>query len=158
MHMNKQSGFTLMETIVYIGLFGIIMAMGMLSVHQLLGGSAQVNKKSTVQDEQNFVLRKIIGALGSIDPTETYTPSSGTSATLSFTRYDGMQVAVRLSGTRVEMSENGGTTYEPITTDNVSVSNLMFTYVAPSGAGPAGIAASVTVDGLEASTTRYIRK
>ena len=155
---KQNSGFTLIETIIYIGLFAVIMTMGLPAVFQLLEGSGQTNGKATVQDEENFVLRKIDWALGSIDPSKSYTPSLGTSAMLSLTRYDGTKVAVRQSGTEVQISEDGGVTYLPLTSSNVSVSALSFTYIAPSGSGPAGISATMTMNGFDASTTKYIRK
>jgi len=152
---RNNGGFTLIETVIYIGLFAIIMTMSLLSVHQLLQGFSQVSGKATVQDEESFVLRKIDWALGGI--SNTLPAFAGTPSSITIRRYDGNQVRFRLSGTGVEISENGGS-YVPITTDNVRVSNLSFTYITPTGNGPAGIMATVTINGQTASTTRYIRK
>ncbi len=158
--MNNR-GFTLIETIIYIGLFALIIGGSFLAVYQILQGSAQVAVKSTVQDEESFALRKIEWALGSVQTISS--PVSGTSGTLSLTRYDGTQVVVRLNGTKIELSENGGTSYLPITSDNVPVNALSFAYV-QSGVGPAGITASMTIKDVNdpqtfnASTTKYIRK
>ncbi|KKW23866.1 MAG: hypothetical protein UY70_C0021G0010 [Candidatus Kaiserbacteria bacterium GW2011_GWB1_52_6] len=154
----KNRGFTLIETIVYVALFGVLMAGILPAVYSVLQGGAQINRRATVQDEENFVFRKIGWALSSIDPAQTYSPASGSSAALSLTRYDGIHVAMRLSGTTVQLSEDGGVTYYPITTPNVQVSDLTFTYLSPSGNGPAGMRASMTINGESASTTRYIRK
>ncbi|MBI3631231.1 MAG: prepilin-type N-terminal cleavage/methylation domain-containing protein [Candidatus Sungbacteria bacterium] len=156
--MHHARGFTLIETIVYIALFALMLTTVVLAVFQVLQGSAQVNGRATIQDEENFVLRKIDWALGSIDPTKAFTPSVGYSTTLSLTRYgDSQPVIIRINGTKVEMSEDGGTTYLPITTGNVTVTQLGFGYIAPTGTGPAGITASTTISGLVASTTKYIR-
>ena len=152
---RSNAGFTLIETIIYIGLFAVIMSSGLLVVHELLEGAAQTNARATVQDEENFVLRKIDWALGGV--SSSMPAFGGTPSSITIVRYDGNTVQFRLNGTRVEMSENGGA-YTPITTDNVRVTALSFSYIAPSGLGPAGISASITVSGMSASTTRYIRK
>jgi prepilin-type N-terminal cleavage/methylation domain-containing protein len=156
--MKRNKGFTLLETIIYIALFALLMAGVLPAVHDILASRTQIGEMSTVQNEQSFVLRKIDWALASIDPSQTYTPSVGSSATLSLTRYDGIQVMVRLHSGKVEFSENGGTSYLPITTDNVTVDSLSFAYVPSTGSGPAGISALITMDGLSASTTKYFRQ
>lgn len=161
--MNR--GFTLIEMIIYVALFAILMSGATLTTYQIMQASAQTQVKGVVQDEEAFVLGKIEWVLASIDPSKTYSPSSGTSNTLSLTRYGSTNVIkIRQNGAAVEMSEDGGVTYTPITTSNVSVSSLTFTYVAPTGTGPAGITASMTIKNpndtqtFTVSTTRYVRK
>jgi type II secretory pathway pseudopilin PulG len=163
--MRHSRGFTLIETIVYIGLFALLIGGSIITTYQILRASERAGVKSTVQDEESFVLRKIDWALGSIDPTKSYTPSSGTATTLSLTQYGSTNVIiVRLNGSKVEMSEDGGTTYYPLTTSNVDVTGLTFTYIAPSGNGPAGISATLTIKNdtdsqtFTSVSTKYIRK
>ncbi|MEK7133550.1 MAG: prepilin-type N-terminal cleavage/methylation domain-containing protein [Patescibacteria group bacterium] len=152
--MNNTRGFSLIETIIYIGLFALIMGGGLLAVHQLLQASAQVNDKATIQDEESFVLRKIDWALSGA--SAIFVPSQ---TTLTVTRYDSNTVDFRLNGTAIEMRESAiGASYIPITTSNVTVNGLTFTYIAPVGSGPEGVTASTTINGLDASTTKYIRK
>ena len=71
----KNRGFTLIETIVYVALFGVLMAGILPAVYSVLQGGAQINRRATVQDEENFVFRKIGWALSSIDPAQTYSPA-----------------------------------------------------------------------------------
>lgn len=147
-------GFTLIETIIYVGLFALLIGGGLLVTYQILQGSAQVNDKATVQGEQSFVLRKIDWALSGASSVSV--PSQ---TTLTVTRYDSNTVDFRLSAGVIEMRESAvGATYIPITTSNVTVNGLTFTYIAPIGTGPAGVTASTTINGLDASTTKYIRK
>lgn len=146
---KNNAGFTLIETIVYIVLFAIIMTSGLLAVSQLLQGANQTNGKSTVQDEESFVLRKIDWALSGASNVSVPSQSA-----LSVARYDGNTVDFRLNGTAVEMRESTiSATYIPITTINVKVTTLNFTILTP-----AGITATLTVSGQTASSTRYIRK
>lgn len=154
MSMQTSKGFTLIETIVYIALFAIIMSMGLMTTYQLLQGSAQVSGKASVQDEENFVLRKIDWALSGASNV-----SVPTQTTLTVTRYDSNTVDFRLNGTVIEIRESAiGTTYIPITTSNMKVNALTFTYIPPTGTGPAGVRAVMKINGFDASTTRYIRK
>lgn len=152
--MRNTKGFTLIETLIYIALFTLLMGGGLLATYQLLQASAQANSKGTVQDEQNFVLRKIDWALSGA--SDVFVPSQ---SMLRVTRYDSNTVDFQLNGSAIEMRESAiGASYVPITTSNVSVSGLKFVHIAPTGTGPAGVTASTTINGLDASTTKYIRK
>jgi len=154
---KSDKGFTLIETIVYIGLFALIIGGLLPSVYSVLQGTAQLGGKSTVQNEESFVLRKIDWALASMETLTTPSAFATPSTSLWLTRYDGSTVAFRLSGDVVEINENGAG-FMPITTVNVKVTSLSFDYIAPSGSGPAGVTATIVMNGEAASTTRYIRK
>jgi hypothetical protein len=155
-------GFTLIEAVVYIGLFAFILGGTLASVWEVLQGQGKVDTRTTVQDEVSFVIHKLDWALGSIDPTQATTPAAGTTNTLALTRYGGTQIAVRrvVVGGKglLQMSEDGGATYTAITTSNVDASALQFKYLPPTGTGPWGISATVTISGIVASTAKYIRK
>jgi hypothetical protein len=155
---NRSKGFSLFEMILYVGLFGMILSGGILASYQLLKSSQQVNSHASIQEEENFVTRKILWAIAGMDPSQTFVPASGSSATLSLTRYDGLQIAIRRTGTVIELSENGGSSYLPLTTGNVQATALTFTHIPASGSGPEGITATLTIDGQTVTATRYIRK
>ena len=142
-------GFTLIETIVYIALLGLLMAGVLGSVYQLLEGGASLNTKTTVQDEGNFVLRKIDWAL-----TGALTVFIPNASELSITKYDGTTVDIQLSAGAVLMQANG-TALLPITTGNVVVSNVQFQLI---GSNPLGVIATTTINGIDFVTKKYIRK
>jgi prepilin-type N-terminal cleavage/methylation domain-containing protein len=149
--MNK--GFTLIETLIYIALFSLLMGSAFIATYQLIDGSGKISAKNTIQNEGNFVVRKLSWALTGVDPS-TVSPSSGNSSTLSVTKYDGNKIDVRLSGGKIEMRESdAGNTYLPITTDNISVSNLDFKYESLDG-----ITVTTTIDGINFTITKYFRK
>lgn len=158
--MNR--GFTLIEAIIYIALLGLIMTGAVATAYQLLSGAGSLATKNTAGEEGNFVLRKLDWALSSIDPAQPIVPLTGYGSTISFSRYNqalpDIKIAFRLNGTAVEMSENGGTSYLPLTTTNVKANELHFHYITSVGTGPAGIEASTTINGTVFSITRYIRK
>src|SRR3989344_9080192 len=155
--MKHKKGFTLIETIIYIALLGVIMSGALVTSYQLIESSSSAETKTTIQGEINFVLRKIDWALTGLQTITT--PVAGYSDTLAVTKYDGTNIAIRLASGKIEISESGvGGTYLPLTTDNVTVCILQFLYIPPSSAGPAGITASTTINGFVASTTKYLRK
>lgn len=153
-----QRGFTLIEAIIYVALLSIIMGGVLASVYNLTEGAARVNSNTTLQNEGNFVLRKIDWALSGVSSINT--PASGNSNTLSVTKVGGTQVDVRLQGTKVEMREGGGAgTYLPLTTDNVKVTALQFQFIPGTGTGaPDGIEATITINGTVFDTKKYVRK
>ncbi len=154
-------GFTLIEVIVYVALFSILIGSAFAVTYQLFDSSNKLNSKNTTQEEANFVLRKLDWALSGIDPS-TIPIIAGTACnqSLSVTKSDASlsPIAIRfntVSGVNyIEISEHGGA-YYPLTTSNVSISCLKFSSISGS---PSGITAIATIDGLDFTTTKYIRK
>ncbi len=154
-------GFTLIETVIYIALLAIIMGGAVAAAYALSQGSASLSAAGVIEGEGNFVLRKIDWALtGTSSLAIILAPAVGTyGAALSLKRVDGTQVDFRLNGSSIEMREGGATgIYEPITTENVSVSALQFYAIPASGKGPGGVEASTTINTETFTTTRYARK
>src|SRR3989344_3611457 len=141
--MNMNKGFTLIETIIYIALFTILMGGALATAYSLIEGADGTQTKTTVQEEANFVLRKIDWALTG---TETINiPGAGYSDILSVSKYDGTNIVIQLTSGKIEISEDGGATFLPITTDNVAVGTLQFYHIPALGSGPEGIQASITI-------------
>jgi len=156
---SKNQGFTLIETLIYIALFALMLGSAFITAYELIDSSRNLNDKNTTQEEGNFVMRKLDWALANIDPAQSITPSSGTSDTLSVTKYDGNRIDVRLNSGKIEMRESMyGDTYIPLTTSHVSVSSIQFTYIPAVDSAPIGVAANVTIDGKNFTVIRYIRK
>ncbi len=160
-----KKGFTLVEVIIYIALFSTLIGGSFITAYQLFDGSNKLNVKNTTQDEGLFIMRKLGWALSNVNPTASITPSSVSSPTLTATKYDGNQINIKLTGTKIEMKESlGPNVFLPLNTDNVMVktSSLNFQYISPFGSGPFGITASfiITKDGVDFpfSITKYIRK
>lgn len=144
-------GFTLIETVIYIALLGFIMSGTLLAVYTMMSNSSALSADTQVADEGHFVIAKLDWALGGIQSISS--PSSGIGTFLSITRTDGTNVKVYLNGSVIEMSEDGGATYVPLTTSNVSVSMLQFERISGT---PEGIEASTTINGETFTTRRYL--
>ena len=144
-------GFTLIETIIYIALLGLLLGGGVAVAYQLLQGAGAVDSKNTVQEEGNFVLAKMRYALGSASDV------SNVSGALAISRYDSSQARIRRSDDMLEWSEDGGGTYLSITTENVIVSNFALTILPPASGAPKGVIATTTINDIEFVLTAYVR-
>jgi prepilin-type N-terminal cleavage/methylation domain-containing protein len=153
--MNK--GFTLIEVIIYIALFSLLMGSAFVTAFQLIDNSGKLGIKNTIQEEGNFVMRKLNWALTGIQTITT--PTAGTTPNLQVKKYDGNIIYVRLSANKIEIRESiNGIAYLPITTDNVTVSNLDFKFISTTGSGPAGITATAIINEIPFTITKYLRK
>jgi type II secretory pathway pseudopilin PulG len=145
--------FTLVETVVYIALLGLILTGAVVTAYQLVASSGSLNAKNTAGEEGTFVLRKLAWALSG---AQIVSLPAGWGSSLSVTRYDGT-VDMQLSGTAIVMRENNAP-FATTTTPNVKVTSLSFHYIPAAGGAPAGLEASTTINGSVFYTKRYIRK
>ncbi len=148
-----KKGFTLIETLIYIGLFTLLIGAGFSTAYSLIQSGESLNNKTITNSELDFVLRKIDWALSNLRTINT--PSSGISNELSVLKYDGTTVKIKKNGPKIEISEDEGITWFPLTTDNVEVTSLGFSFISGT---PGGIIATTTINGVRGTSTKYIRK
>ena len=72
--MKKSHGFTLIETIIYLALFAIVIGGGMVATYQIIQATDANYNHVVLQEEANFLLRKIDWAL--TGSTDVSVPSS----------------------------------------------------------------------------------
>ena len=157
--MRYQKGFTLIETVIYIALFTILIVGGFVTAYQLIQGSDTLNAKTIIQEEGNFVLRKMDWVLTGLDSTNPPTiGGSGCEWTLRVYKYNYINNPIdfrhNAASSTIEMQE-AGSGYLPITTSNVSVACLKFQNISGT---PAGVTATSTINGIDFTITKYIRK
>lgn len=164
------TGFTLIETVVYIALLGLIMGGTLTIVYQLLESYMSLNSKTYIQSEADFVLRKISWALLGIDPNQPIIPSSGNDNKLSLIKYDGTKVDICLDSSDplkkvIKMRENSAAplactdpSFLPLTTENVIVDDLKFQSIPSAFPGPSGIAATMIINSKDFTITKYLRQ
>ena len=157
MPINNSKAFTLIEVIIYIALFSLLIGTALVTTYQLIDGSWNLSRKNIVQEEGNFVMRKINWALAGVQTINN--PTSGSDDTLSVTKYNGDDIIISLDGTKINLEVNPGGLNEAITTESVAVSTLEFTYIS---GDPSGIRATATITengvGFPFTITKYIRK
>lgn len=152
---KNNKGFTLIEVIIYIALFSLLLGTAFVTAFQLIDNSGKLGIKSTTKEEGNFVIRKFIWALTGVGTITT--PFAGTTNNLEVTKYDGNQIEITLVGTKIKIEESTGPD-DFITTENVKATELEFEFIPASGAGPAGIKATVKINEIPFTITKYIRK
>lgn len=157
----KNQGFTLIETIIYIALFGIIMGGAVATTYQLMTGSDDIGYRTEIDQEASFLLAKIDWALTgakamgvSVNPTydTLTTPSRGT---FTFNTFDGNlelntgagPTALNSDGVKVSIADDGAGNALPV-----------FERISTGGATPQTlIRTTFSLDGRQYSATKYLR-
>lgn len=165
-------GFTIIETMIYIGIFALVMTGALVSVYAILGSQARNQAKAMVAEEGAFLLGKIDWTLTGVKAIDE--PNDNVSTTIDYgndlevTKFSDSIVKLKLEGT--DLKVDGST----LNNSNIKVecpffSNNCFEHKSPSGDGiiPESIEAkfrvtSKTSEGLsfyqDFSTIKYLRK
>ena len=121
---KHQSGFTLIETLVYLALFTIIIGGTMVTVYQVIEASGAQQAKTILQEEGNFILAKLNWALtGAIDDTEIASPTlvnSSDRLTINNAPGSTLRFEADLNNGNIRFNSGGGL-FE-LNSDRVSVS------------------------------------
>jgi type II secretory pathway pseudopilin PulG len=141
-------GFTLIETVVYIGLLSIIMGSALVTAYQLLQSSDTTSAHDAVGMEGDFVLRKLAWALGDAQSL------SVSAHALAIRQSGGAVVTIRQGSSAIEMSEGGA--YLPLTTSSVSGPQADFAAITGPD-GSAGVEAAITLSGKVFYAKKYLQ-
>jgi type II secretory pathway pseudopilin PulG len=162
--LKKNSGFTLIETLVYMTLFVILMGGAVISAFNMFQSSGKNQTKIMIQEEGNFLLAKINWSLSGIQSISF--PASGSSGSLlSVTKSDTNIGSVDISniGTDIVMERLGYSA--TLNNSNVTISNLTFNHENQGGIEwikTFFTLSTLTPDGKSVSqnfeSTKYIRK
>jgi len=156
MKMNHRKGFTLIEVIIYIALFSLLLGTAFTATFELINESSKLGTRNTLQEEGNFVIRKMNNLMTGASSFST----SG--AQLVVNKYDGEKYIVKLgSGVdsgRIMVNDTGS--FIPITTDNIEVMSLNFEKI---GSNMTGILTIIKIknkgtDAVDFKILKYIRK
>ncbi len=82
-----QKGFTLIEVIIYIALFSIVIGGGMIAAYEIIQSTDSGTNHVIVEEEANFLLRKINWALSGATSPLSSLPASSLTVTKSGTPY-----------------------------------------------------------------------
>ncbi len=128
-------GFTLVETIIYIGLFGILMAGIFSIVHPLFVNSQELTGDIAVEGDTAFILRKIEYALASSINTPTDIVDivpNGSTPTNKLEINNPNRFAFELNGTNLMYREGSGA-YRALNTDRVQILSFDVNHIIPTG-------------------------
>lgn len=158
---NLQSGFSLIELIIYVALFSVIMGGLLVSVFQITDSTRHNAGKVTAEEELNFISKKIEFALS--DMNSINSPTSGTSGTLNVdkTGYLNNPVIIKLeTDGRIYYCEgtcgNSGH-YSLLSSLNTKVDALVFEFIPESPTNKKGIRATLTLGGQTNIITKYFQ-
>ena len=170
--MHTHRGFTIIEMLVYVCVFGIIMAGAIVSVYALASSDARNQTKAMVQEEGSFLIGKIDWALSGARAISA--PAANSSGdTLTVTRFDAATSPVTITVTGGTMTIRVGTgATHTLNNANVQITcpaSGCFTHTSASadGINPESATSSLTVSTLTStgsafsqffSTVKYLRK
>ena len=152
---NKQKGFTLMETMIYIALFGIILSGAVVGTYNLLEGGDRNILTTGIQEEGTFLNRKVSWALTGA----TAVSVSGGGTILNITRPDlGAQSPLVISGTGSTMTiKRGSGVAVDLNSDRFKIANVNFTYIASVNGRPPSVGTAFFVAGKAFNFRKYLR-
>lgn len=135
---SKNSGFTLIETMIYIALFALIMTGTIVSIYGILGTSARNQLKAMVQEEGSFLVGKVDWSLNGAKNIEV--KDGGFS--LVITKFDESITKLHISQTDGNMTITEDGIESDLNNSNVEISCTSlqeevgcFTYTESSGQG-----------------------
>ena len=120
------AGFTLIEVLIYIAFFTLLVGTLLGIAYQTIAAAGQINNKIVLQQEADFILRKIDWALsGAAAAAAGPKPSD-----ITITRFSA-PVTVIFSQNGNYIYINSGMGEMGLNSANVAVSNLVFTKIQP---------------------------
>ncbi len=148
---HHSRGFTLVETLVYLALFGFLMSGVVLTAYQLFESSGRSSTRAMLEEEGDFLTAKIVWALSGIQAVVApATPVLGGECTqndiLSVSKWDASigAVVIALSGDNLTLAKGGGPAMA-LNNSNVRVSSLQFTHCYPGGVNPESVEVRFTL-------------
>jgi len=165
---RKNKGFTLLEILIYLGLFAMLLGGAVIASYSIFESSGRNQTKSILEEEGDFILAKIRWALSGAQ-TVNSPVTNATSTFLSVVKWDtsiGNPVIVNPVGTNATLSR-GANPAQTLNNSNVSVSNMIFTHTYKGAAEPESVDShftltaqtpgGATVSG-DFDSTNYLRK
>lgn len=129
MTIHVRSGFTFIETLLYIALIGVIMPAVIMLAYSAFSVRSEVRASAVLNENIRFALSRLNATVG--EATGITTPSGGTtSSTLILTMATSTMnpTTFNLSGGALTMQQGTGTA-TTITSSEITISNLTFTRV-----------------------------
>ena len=147
-------GVTLIETLLYIGLFGALITGVLLTVYPLLTGADRLNERVTEEGEAAFVLHKIAAALSAEEIVSIDIPDPDL---LIINRAGGDTISIRQGATSNSIELSDGGTFIPLTASRAEFTNFSASYTASTGGNmPHTVTVSFSVGGENYSRTYHV--
>ena len=156
------TGFTLIETLLYAILISGIIGGSLVSVYGLLEGSDKLNDRVVIEEEANFLLKKIEWGLSSVDaiiePVIQPPAPNATSSTLTILKIGSLDnITFDLDSGNIRL-KRGANAPVSLNTERATIASLSFEHIAPIGARPRAIKTSLNINGKPYTMLLYMRK
>lgn len=153
--MKKIKAFTLIEVLIYSALTSIIIVYSLGGVYSLIQGSAQLQDRAIIDQEANFLLKKIGWSLSSLQEITT-PPSGGSDDVLTVSRYN-------FSSNPITFDLNSGNLRMKVGTDSAIIlnndrtviDNLTFDHIAATATTPTGVKTTMSINSRIYTMTIY---
>ncbi len=140
-HTHTARGASLLELILYIGIFSVVSAMFVGIVFYASLGWTRANVESEVKQNLRFAMEDISRSVR--QASSVASPAAGASANALSLAVGGQTVAYSLSGTTLQKQIGAGPA-EALTTSDVKVTYLSFTTIQNTAASNAAVQATST--------------
>jgi len=153
---SGQTGFTLIEALLYTLFISFIIFAALGSTYQLIEGSEALKGDVAVDEEVNFLVRKMEWYMTGIDTIVS--PAEGASATyvtLNKQGFGSNPVTFSLIGDDFEIDKNGTGTL--LNSDSVVISSVSFEHIPANGSSPDGIHTVFWANDVRVDFTKYAR-
>lgn len=147
-------GLTLIETLIYLALAALIVSLVVVSVYPIIDSSSRLEAWIEVENEANFILRKLNWALTDISNINQPL-ASATSTTVSVNKNNFSQnpIVFDVNSGNLQMALAGGSPVV-LSNENVKIDKVVFEHIIANGTSSAiGIELIVGHQSFNASTT-----
>ena len=166
MELRANSGFTLLEAIIYIALFSILFTGIFISIYPILTGAESMTENVAADSETAFILSKINYALNNTitSATGVVTTPNTHELVLSQGSSEKYRFATATTGCSpgpivcrlLTMSKNGGAAV-PLNGSRVRITTFNVAKTAPSGGAPGYLDVTIVANGATTTARYYLR-
>lgn len=126
--MKSNNGFTLLETLIYIGLVSVITSSFIAASYQIIDSRGRVQNQLELIENKKFLVEKLRWVLASNESINSPNlDASGGSLSVNKLNYGSNPMVVDLSANQIRLTLGGGQPV-PLTNSQVAVTNLAFTH------------------------------
>lgn len=156
--MKNREGFTLIEILIYIGIFSLIIGGLLLVTFGIVQGSGRLQSNVVVNEEATFVIRKLYWAFAGA--TGITVPSAGRLEITNPSFPAGEDPVFELNSGKLMFGRGSGALVQ-LTTDDVEFSSLVFSKIVEAGK-PDALRAQFTISSRSSNMSfdviKYLRE
>ena len=154
---KTNSGFTLVETMIYLGLFGILIGGAIISVFTMFESQARNQNHAMISQEGNYIVGKIDWALTGATSVDV-SPSNQLLINRNGIPSGDNPLIFQVTSGNIYLYRNAySATVMPLNNTNITVTNLVLVHTIGSGSGitPESIKATFTLNTKTANGLPY---